>query len=419
MARGERFQGAAGTLCASSTQVFAEIRGQADAIPSPTPLAAEQSNTSVVYEDRFILKLFRRVADGVNPDLELGRFLTEKASFPHIARVAGSLEYHQDTGEPTTIGILHGFVPNQGDAWGYTLETLDRYFAAAGAQQSGEYATVPHRSLLALAEGDVPSLADELIGPYLASARLLGQRTAELHLALASDPDDPRFAPEPFTVAYQHALAQSIQGQTQEAFHLLRQRLADLPEAVRGEAQQVLALEREVVASVQAVSERPINAQRIRIHGDYHLGQVLSTGNDFVITDFEGEPARPLRERQHKHSPLKDVAGMLRSFHYAAYAGLFNQDHQGASSPSKVLTALEPWAQAWYIWVSVGFLQTYLACAGAASVLPSTREERQVLLDAYLLEKAVYELGYELNNRPDWIHIPLQGIQQLWAAAQE
>jgi len=415
IARGERFQGTAGTLCASPTQVYAELRGQADAIPAPTPLAAEQSNTSVVYGDRFILKLFRRVADGVNPDLELGRFLTEKTSFPHIARVAGSIEYHQDTGEPTTVGILHGFVPNRGDAWGYTLEALERYFAAARDQQSGEYAAVPHQSLLALAEGDVPSLADELIGPYLASARLLGQRTAELHLALASDSNDPRLAPEPLTVAYQHALAQSIQGLTSEAFRLLRQRLADLPEAVRGEAEQVLALEQEVMASVQAVSERPISALRIRIHGDYHLGQVLSTGDGFIITDFEGEPARPLRERQRKHSPLKDVAGMLRSFHYAAYAGLFNQ---GASAPSEALTALEPWAQAWYVWVAVGFLQTYLAGAGAASVLPPTREERQVLLDAYLLEKAVYELGYELNNRPDWIHIPLQGIRQLWDAAQ-
>ena len=151
--------------------------------------------------------------------------------------MAGALEYHRDTGEPTTVGILHGFVPNQGDAWGYTLEALDRYFAAARAQQSGAHATVPQQPLLALAEGDVPPLASALIGPYVASARLLGQRTAELHLALASDPDDPRFAPEPLTAPYQQALAQSMQGLTTEAFRLLRQRLADLPEAVRGEAQ--------------------------------------------------------------------------------------------------------------------------------------------------------------------------------------
>jgi trehalose synthase-fused probable maltokinase len=145
---------------------------------------------------------------------------------------------------------------------------------------------------------------------------------------------------------------------------------------------------------------------------------VLATGEDFVITDFEGEPARPLRERQYKHSPLKDVAGMLRSFHYAAYAGLFTQGDTGAPAPAEARTALEPWAQVWYCWVAAAFLHTYLAYTGTASVLPPTRDECQGLLDAYLLEKAVYELGYELNNRPDWVRIPLQGIRQLWDAAQ-
>jgi maltooligosyltrehalose trehalohydrolase len=419
IAGGERFQGTAGVLCALSTQAFADLRGPADAALVPAPLAAEQSNTSVVYGERLILKLFRRVADGVNPDLELGRFLTERTSFPHIARVAGALEYYRDTGEPTTVGILHGFIPNRGDAWGYTLEALDRSFTAARAQQSGEHTTVPHQPLLTLAEEDVPPLASALIGPYLASARLLGRRTAELHLALASEPDDPRFAPEPFAATYQHALAQSTRDLATAAFRLLRQRLSDLPEAVLGEAQKVLAREAEVVEAGQSVSRRPINALRIRTHGDYHLGQVLYTGDDFVITDFEGEPARPLRERQHRHSPLKDVAGMLRSFHYAAYAGLLRQVDKAASSPSEALTAFEPWAQVWYCWVSAGFLHAYLAHAGPASVLPHTRDERQVLLDAYLLEKAVYELGYELNNRPDWVHIPLQGIRQLLETAQK
>jgi maltose alpha-D-glucosyltransferase/alpha-amylase len=246
----------------------------------------------------------------------------------------------------------------------------------------------------------------------------LGQRTAELHLALASDPEDPRFAPEPFTGPYQHALAQSMQDLTTDAFRLLRQRLPALPEVVCGEAQQVLALEAEVMGAAQAVAQRPSTALRIRTHGDYHLGQVLCTGDDFIITDFEGEPARPLRERQHKHAPLKDVAGMLRSFHYAAYAGLFNQADTGASAPSEALPAFEPWAQLWYVWVSAAFVHTYLAYAGPTSVLPQTQDERQALLDAYVLEKAVYELGYELNNRPDWVRIPLQGIRQRWDAVQ-
>jgi maltooligosyltrehalose trehalohydrolase len=412
------FQGTAGVLRAVPTQVFAHLRGAPEATLIPTPLAAEQSNTSVVYGERLIFKLFRRVAEGVNPDMDLGRFLTEQTAFPHIAPVAGTLEYRRDTGEAITVGILHGFVPHQGDAWRYTLEALDHYFAAVRAQPRGAHTTVPQQPLLTLADGEVPPLVDALIGPYVASARLLGRRTAELHRALASDPDDPRFAPEPWTAPYQQALAQSIQGLTTEAFRLLRQRLGDLPAAVGEEAQQVLALEGAVLAFVQTVSQRPIAALRIRTHGDYHLGQVLATGEDFVITDFEGEPARPLRERQHKHSPLKDVAGMLRSFHYAAYAGLFTQGDTGAPAPAEARTALEPWAQVWYRWVAAAFLHTYLAAAGTTSVLPPTRDERQGLLDAYLLEKAVYELGYELNNRPDWVRIPLQGIRQLWDAAQ-
>jgi maltooligosyltrehalose trehalohydrolase len=418
IARGECVQGTAGALCAFPTQAFADLRGPAEAPLVPTPLAAEQSNTSVIYRDRLILKLFRRVAAGVNPDLELGRFLTEKTSFPHLAPVAGALEYRSHTGSSCTVGILHGFVPHRGDAWSSTLEALDRYFAAVRTRQSGEQAAVPHQSVLTLAEGDVPSLASELIGPYLASARVLGQRTAELHCALASDPEDPRFAPEPMTTAYQHALAQSIQDLATQAFRLLGQRLPDLPAAVREEAQQVLALEEAVLTSGQAVAQRPLTALRIRIHGDYHLGQVLDTGDGFIITDFEGEPARPLRERHHKHAPLKDVAGMLRSFHYAAYAGLFTQVNQGMSSPAEAHTAFEPWAQMWYVWVSAAFVQAYLSYAGAGSVLPPTRDERQALLEAYLLEKAVYELSYELNNRPDWVRIPLQGMRHLWATAQ-
>ena len=418
IAHSQPMPGRAGTLSALPTQVFAALRGPADAPLAPTLLAAEQSNTSVVYGHRLILKLFRRVADGVNPDLELGRFLTEQTSFRHSAPVAGALEYRSHTGAARTVGILHGFVPHRGDAWRETLEALDGYFAAVRAQPRGASAAVPPQSVLALAAGDIPPRAEALIGPYVASARLLGQRTAALHRALASAPEDPRFAPEPWTPADQHALAQSLRDLATQAFQLLGQRLPVLPAAVRGDAQQVLALEAAVLAAVQAVSQQPLTGLRIRTHGDYHLGQVLVTGEDCIITDFEGEPARPLRERQRKQSPLQDVAGMLRSFHYAAYAGLYNQGHQDVAAPAEAPTAFDPWAQLWYVWVSAVFVRAYLADAGAASLLPATRDERQRLLEAYLLEKAVYELRYELNNRPDWVRIPLQGIRHLWDTAQ-
>jgi maltose alpha-D-glucosyltransferase/alpha-amylase len=204
-----------------------------------------------------------------------------------------------------------------------------------------------------------------------------------------------------------------------QSFELLRQRLSDLPAVVQEEAQHILSLEHKLLDYVRSLSRRPLTAQVTRHHGDYHLGQVLYTGADFVIIDFEGEPARSLQERRQKHSPLRDVAGMLRSFHYAAYASLFEQagnDKQDgqAGGPS---VSLEPWAQAWYRWVSAVFAQHYLGTAGEAIFLPRAQEDLRGLLDIYLLEKAVYELNYELNNRPGWVRIPLQGMTQFAGTA--
>jgi maltose alpha-D-glucosyltransferase/alpha-amylase len=380
-------------------------------------MQAEQSNTSVLYGNTFILKLFRRGTPGVNPDLEIGDFLTQKGAFPHVPAVAGALEYRQDHREPATVAILHSFVPNQGDAWKYTLDTLEHYFELALTHRDVQHPPLPQAPLTTFADEAVPTLAQETIGSYLASAQLLGQRTAELHMALASDTTDPRFAPEAFSVLYQRSIYQTMRSHAAQAFPLLRQHLKKLSPAVRADAQRVLELEGDLLKRFQAILGRKIMAMRIRCHGDYHLGQVLYTGKDFVIIDFEGEPARPLSERRIKRSPLRDVAGMLRSFHYASYTALFAEEAEGvyASSP-EAAAALEAWAGFWYHWVSVVFLRTYREVAGQASFLPRAREELQVLLDAYLLEKAVYELGYEFNNRPDWVRIPLRGILQLLGA---
>jgi maltose alpha-D-glucosyltransferase/alpha-amylase len=201
-----------------------------------------------------------------------------------------------------------------------------------------------------------------------------------------------------------------VQSHVGQVYQLLRDRLRKLPNEVREDAQKVLDLEAEIRRRYRAILQRKINTMRIRTHGDYHLGQVLYTGRDFVIIDFEGEPARPLGERRIKRSPLRDVAGMLRSFHYASYAALYGQ--VPGIRPEDFL-ALEPWAQFWYTWVSVTYVKAYLAAAHQVSFLPGERTDRQVLLDVFLLEKAIYELGYELNNRPEWVEVPVQGILQL------
>ena len=411
--RRRRHKGQRGELVGVTTRPFRQPPSPVSSLDSSL-LKRDQSNTSIVYAQQFILKLFRRVARGVNPDLEIGRFLTEKAAFPYTAAVAGALEYRLKRGEPVTVGILHRFVPHACDAWQYTLDELTSYFERAAIHREIDREALPQKLLVEMSEEDPPTWVKEVIGSYFASAQLLGQRTAELHLALASDATNPLFAPEPFSAHYQRSIYQTMRSVAGRAFPLLRRRLPTLATPVRALAQRVLELEGEVGRRFQSVLGRKITAMRIRHHGDYHLGQVLYTGKDFVIIDFEGEPARPLSERRIKRSPLRDVAGMLRSFHYAAYTALFAQDALGAvGAQDEIRMTRESWAQLWYVWVSALFLKSYRDVASRAPFLPRSSEELQVLLDAYILEKAVYELSYEFNNRPEWVRIPLSGILQL------
>jgi maltose alpha-D-glucosyltransferase / alpha-amylase len=382
-------------------------------VPEPAVLSFEQSNTALVYGDRLFLKLFRHPDVGVNPDFEIGRFLTERG-FPYIAPVAGVLEYHAAaTRDRTTLAVLNRWVPNQGDAWRFTLDELERYFERAVIRRreiGGDPPPLP--PLLDLLEAPPPDETLALIGGYLEAARLLGTRTGEMHLALASDPDDPEFAPEPFTALYQRSLYQSMRNLGTRSFQLLDENLSRLPKPAMALAQQLLAAQPHVLRLLRNVLDRKITALRLRCHGDYHLGQVLYTGRDFVITDFEGEPARPLSERRIKRSPLRDVAGMLRSFHYAAHTTLATRVTGTLARPDE-MPGLEAWSRYWQVWVSSAFLRAYLKSAADGGFLPGSRDELSALLDAYILEKALYELGYELNNRPDWVAIPLQGILSL------
>ncbi|MGH7425260.1 MAG: putative maltokinase, partial [Candidatus Methylomirabilales bacterium] len=401
-----RLAGISGKVTATPTRAFRPIRGQGPL--APYVMQAEQSNSSIGYGDRLLLKLFRRLGEGENPDLEIGRFLTERTVFPHIPPVAGALEYRRGRGEPVTLGILHGFAPNQGDAWSYTLDSLGRFAerVLVGRPESEELTRDHRPHLLDMAAMQPSPAARELIGEYLESARLIGERTGGLHTALASEPDHPSFAPEPFTPFYQRSTYESMRALTLRTFRLLRERTDRHPEAV-----QVLDLEAAILKRFRALLETRITATRIRCHGDYHLGQVLFTGRDFLIIDFEGEPARSLGERRIKRSPIRDVAGMIRSFHYAAFALLYG--HAGAIVRPDDPSILEPWLHFWYRWVSASFLRAYLHAAAGASFLPPARGELEVLLDAFLLEKALYELAYELDHRPDWAGIPLRGVRAI------
>ena len=413
--RQRHFRGKVGEVAASRTRVFRHVHTTSQISLEPVPVKAEQTNTSVVYGDRLILKLFRRIEEEINPELEIGRFLTEKTDFPYVSQLAGYLEYHRKKGKKTTLATLHNFVPNEGDAWQYTLDFLNRNFDYVLAHPAVQVPLIPRKHLLSLLK-EPPALAQETIGPYLISAQLLGMRTAELHVALAAASDDPDFAPEPFSLIYQNSLYHALRSFATQTLQLLREQLKEIPDELKENAQQVLDSEKAIVERFQLLRNRKISAARIRCHGDYHLGQVHYTGKDFVIIDFEGEPARPLSERRIKRSPLRDVAGMIRSFHYAAHSALLHQSSL-ALKPENLL-ALERWAQFWYVWVSSSFLKSYLKGVEKTELIPDDPEQLKILLDVYLLEKAIYEIGYELNNRPHWLKVTLQGILQLLKAKE-
>lgn len=403
--------GEAGTLHARPTEAFERLRGQPSEMLTPKVGTAEQSNTSIIYGGRLIMKVFRKFEPGINPDLEIGRFLTDHSDFSHVPPAAGTIEYQRADSEPAGLAFLQGFVANQGDAWSYTLRAIARSFDHVLSAQLGS-PDEQTGSLLGLADADLPAQARDVIDDYLAAAALLGRRTAELHIALASNGSDPDFAPEPFDEPFRLATLASMRGRAERAFNLLQVRVDDLQDELPQLGHHLLDQKEAILLRLETALGHPIAAVRTRIHGDYHLGQVLAADDDFFIIDFEGEPARPLRERRVKSSPLQDVAGMLRSFHYAPYAALLGQA-PGASFSSEDMRVLEPWARFWQRWVSAIFLRNYLDTAGRAPFIPSSRAELQALLDAYLLDKALYELAYELNNRPTWVRIPLEGVGQL------
>ena len=408
-----------GAITGSQTAVFAALRGPDDGLRVSRP-EREQSNTSIIYGDRLIMKLFRRIEPGINPDFEIGRQLTEKVRFPRVPAVAGALEYERGS-QPTTLAMVQQLVESQADGWTHATDEIGRYYDRIGTV-TAPVVSAPRR-FTELATTEIPKRVQEAMGAYIELALKLGRRTGEMHLALAADTTDPAFAPEPFSKDDLKALSSEAVALAQRAFQSLDARLQQQAEEQAGDTDQSGSRQgvdveqaHRLVTARDALLDRIRSAPRfefvcskIRVHGDYHLGQVLWSEADFYLLDFEGEPARSLPYRRQKQSPLKDVAGMLRSFNYAAYAGLFGQ---AATRPAD-FGRLEPWAHIWQTWASAAFLRGYFETAGEASFLPSDFAQRDALLRLFMLDKALYELNYELNNRPDWVRIPLWGIFDL------
>jgi maltose alpha-D-glucosyltransferase/alpha-amylase len=399
LANGEELRTRGGTLIGLPSSVLASLRGL-------QPLAArvsgaEQSNTSAIFGDRLIMKLFRRQQPGQNPDVEVGRFLTETVNFGNTPPFGGCIEVRRADAEPATVALLQGLVQNEGDGWQWTLEELDRYYESTASVRSP---AVP-----AANEHDTaPPEAREHAGLYLDAAAVLGRRTAEMHLALASG-HDAAFAPQTPDTSELATLRDQLAGHAAHAFDLLKTHLPGLADDTVEGAGLALSRRGALLAKFRALDAVRSPGQWTRIHGDYHLGQVLRSKGDFVILDFEGEPARPLAERRLKHSPLKDVAGMVRSFSYAAFVALTKYTTRRPED----FAQLESWARLWEASVSGEFLRAYREAIGDSPIIPAAREEFDALLQIYILDKALYELVYELDNRPAWIRIPLHGILSL------
>jgi maltose alpha-D-glucosyltransferase/alpha-amylase len=407
------------TLAGHKSSAFTAARGTGP-LPARTG-SAEQSNTSILYDQKLILKLFRRLQPGENPDTEIGRFLTEVAHFPRIAPFLGEIRGSREgnrtpSSDQTTLAMLQGLVENEGDGWQFTLDELARYYeSVVTCPPPKDIGTAP-TVLDEPSTTQIPNEIHDHASLYLHAAALLGRRTAEMHLALATPTDNPAFTPEPFSPDALEADANRIYAQMARTLDALKRNFNTLSdELTTDSAALILSRRLELLRRSHAITQAPPDEAglRIRIHGDYHLGQVLRTRGDYVILDFEGEPARSLAERRAKQSPLRDVAGMLRSFSYAAYSALdhFTQRHAGTAK------SLEPWAQLWQNAVSTEFLAAWRTAVAApdASAPHLTPQPLQAhrLLNAYLLEKALYELLYELNNRPAWVRIPLAGILAL------
>ena len=397
--RDAALSGAHGVFQCAATPVLTEV------LPAPPheprPITSEQSNTSVVYDRRAILKIFRRLESGSSPELELTDFLTRQAAFPGAPRLAGSVSYQGNGAEPVTLGVLHEFVPNQGDAWTATLERLGEYYSSAieGREE----------------ESPDPVFARALASADAHEAARLGALTGRLHRSLASAPSGHPLAAEPITADDTVLWGEAMQAQLRRSLEALAAELSSLPAALREAADRVVAEGARLGDELSALEGLASSGvMKIRIHGDYHLGQLLRTADGFTILDFEGEPARTLAERRAKQCVLKDVAGMLRSFAYAAQIALGTR-LESVPHNARMAERLRPWAEMWEGGMRTAFLDAYLAEVarpGQPALVPAERERFERTLHTWELDKALYELAYELANRPAWVSVPLVAIER-------
>jgi maltose alpha-D-glucosyltransferase/alpha-amylase len=390
-----------------------ELRGDPERafttdLPAAGPRLFESGNTVVLLGERLVLKLYRRIEEGVQPEEEMNRVLLAKTSFTHLPPVLGALRYRSDKGEPATLGIVEEFAHSEGNALLLTLDALHRFFDRIVAEPTKTPPAEGQRSVVELSNQEIPEQVRELLGSYLETTRLMARRIGEFHVAAASVTDNDDFVPEPFTAQYQRSLYQSMRGRIRQTMAALRPRMQRWPEPLRDLAGRVAQSEDKLMRLAYRILDRRIEAKRIRCHGHLHLGHLLYTGKDFLLIDLEGEPDRSLAHRRRKRSPVRDLAGLHRSLQEAAVAAL-----RLGGLRAEDLPALEPWARFWQRWAAVVFLREYRAVPGTAALLPPDPASLMSLFDFYRLGWNISGLRHELARLTDLAPMLLRNLIQM------
>ena len=373
-------------------------------------IAPEHGSAALQYGDKYLLKVYRRAEEGVGPELEIARFLDRRSPglTPHLA---GAIEYRRERAEPITLAVLQRYVPNEGTAWVQAREELRRFFERVLARD--RQATPPPLPPVSATESaglEPPAVVRDEMGTYLDSAAQIGRRTAALHLALAADEEDRAFNPEPYSALDLRSKYQSLRNLAGKTLRQLKDLLPQLPASAQEPARTLVDNEGNILRSFSSLLGHKLTARRIRVHGDYHLGQVLFTGKDYVIIDFEGSRDRTLSERRRKRSALADVAGMVRSFQFTAFSVLLD--------PSVVRdedrAVLVPWAEHWHTWAAAAFVRGYLEATRGASFVPAELDQVAAVLDALTIERGFLELRRDLETPSSGrAAIPMRGLLRL------
>ncbi|RRA99758.1 maltose alpha-D-glucosyltransferase [Larkinella rosea] len=371
---------------------------------------SDRDYTAITYDNRFFLKMYRKVDWNINPDVEITRFLSEEAGFENVPPFIGTIEWQSEKGT-IALGMMEEMVENHGDGHSFMLERIQNYIERILARSKETLAAISRQGswIEPLGFDDLTTESRELLGSSASEqARLLGIRTAQMHLALASK-TNADFTPEAFSLHYQRSLFSGMQTLVRESYQSQNKNLKDLPDGSKQEIEAILGKKQAVLAAMKRIYDHKFDALKIRIHGNYHLGQVLLTGKDLAIQDFGGNPLRSFSTRRIKRSPLRDVAAMIRSFYYVAYKGF----RSTSQVPNAGIESLLPHADWWAFQLSQIFVKAYFDTVQEGGFFPENKDDLQVMLEAYLLERAIFDLNYELQNRPDRVLAPVRIIKTI------